>query len=160
MRLWEIDKAIEDLVSKVDPETGEATFDLEELDALQLQREQKIENLALVIKNYLAEANAIKEEEKNLAARRKATENAAERAKAYLEHVLNGETFKSPKAVVSYRTSQKVEVGEDFFAWAGASQYLRVKDPEPDKTALKAAIKEGADIPGVTLEESRSMQIK
>lgn len=161
MKIWEIDKAIEDLISQsVDPETGEVSMDFEALEALQLQRETKIENLCLFIKNKRASAKAIREEELSLAARRKSEEGDADRAEAYLDHVLGGETFKSAKAAVGYRTSQKVEVGDDFFQWPGASAYLRQKDPEPDKAALKAAIKKGADIPGVTLEESRSMQIK
>jgi hypothetical protein len=39
-------------------------------------------------------------------------------------------------------------------------QYIRVKTTvEPDKTALKAALKEGQEIPGAALSKSFSLQV-
>ena len=49
--LFEIDKAIEAFFEEnVDPETGEL-LNIEQLDELNLAREQKCENIALLIKN-------------------------------------------------------------------------------------------------------------
>ena len=58
MKLYEIDKAI---LECVDQETGEI-IDTEKLSDLQMQKDTKVENIALWIKDLLAEADAIKNE--------------------------------------------------------------------------------------------------
>ena len=68
MTLYEIDQAIQGLV---DPETGEL-MDYEAFAALQMDRDAKIENMALWYKDLMADAKAIKEEADTLNERRKA----------------------------------------------------------------------------------------
>lgn len=54
-KLYEINKSIEDLLNAVtDPETGEVV-DLDALDDLLMEREQKIESVALYEKDVNAE---------------------------------------------------------------------------------------------------------
>jgi hypothetical protein len=55
MTLYEIDDAI---LACVDPETGEI-INPEALTALQMEREKKLENVALWVKDLKAEAEAI-----------------------------------------------------------------------------------------------------
>lgn len=162
MTIYEIDQTIMNLLGQVDEETGEALFDVEQLEALQMERDRKIENLALAYKNLIAEAKAIKAEEEALSKRRKVTENEAERAKNYLEFVLNGETYKSAKAAVSYRRSESVEIQPDFVEWAyhNNPSLLRMREPDADKTAIKAALKNGEEIPYAVLVPKQSMTIK
>ena len=163
MKLYEIDSAIEKLIAEsIDEETGELLIDPEKLEELQMQREAKIESLALYYKNLTAEAKAIREEEVALAARRKTVENVAERAKNYLEFALKGEKFKTPRVAVSYRKSTQVELETDFVEWAQVHEpdLLRYKDPEPDKTAISNALKAGKEIGKAWLVENTSMQIK
>lgn len=162
MKIYEIENAISDLLSQVDEETGEILFDPEQLESLQMERDGKIENLALAWKNMTAEAKAIKDEIDNLTKRMKTVQNAAERAKSYLEFVLNGEQFKSPKVAVSYRKSESVEPAPGFMDWAltNDDSLIRYKEPEADKTAIKKALKEGREIPFVTLVTKTSMTIK
>ena len=73
MKLFEINAALEELLNQQDPETGELTCDLDQLDALMMERDEKLEGLALYCKNADAEAKAIREEEKTLAERRRRT---------------------------------------------------------------------------------------
>lgn len=162
MTIYEIDQAIMALLAQVDEETGECRFDQAALDDLQMERERKVENLALAWKNLNAEAKAIKAEEEALAKRRKSTENAADRAKSYLESVLGGETYKSPKVTVSYRRIESVEPGDGFVEWALENDVtlLRQREPEADKTAIKARLKSGEKIPFVELVAKTSMTIK
>lgn len=165
MTIWEIDREIEKLVNSVDEETGEVMFDVDALDALQMERDQKIENLALAIKNMKAEAQAIKAEEETLSARRKALEAKADRAKEYLEYVCNGEGFKSAKTVVSFRNSTACEVDADFIDWAKADKtraelYLRYAEPKVDKKAVADALKIGAVIPFASLVTRKNITIK
>ena len=162
MTIYEIDNAISELLAQVDEETGEIQFDPEQLEQLQMERDRKVENLALAWKNLRAEAAAIKAEEESLAKRRKSAENAAERAKSYLEFVLAGDTYKSAKVAVSYRKSESVETTPQFMDWALAhdDSLIRYKQPEADKTAIRKALKDGKEIPFVELVTKTSMTIK
>ena len=81
MNIYQIDAAILELV---DPETGEIE-NWEAFERLQMEREQKIENVACLYKNVMAEAAAIRQEELNLAKRRQSNEKTGERLKKYLE---------------------------------------------------------------------------
>lgn len=162
MRLYEVNAALEELLNQQDPETGELTCDLDQLDALMMERDEKLEGLALYVKNADAEAKAIREEEKALAERRRALENKANRAKEFLDLNLSGEKFQTARVAVSYRKSKAVEINETaFWPWAvDHTEYVRRKDPEPDKAAISAALKNGQEIPGAELVETLSMSIK
>lgn len=141
MSIYDIDSAI---VSLIDEETGEIS-DEEAFDALQMERDAKVENIGLYYKDLTAEAKAIKEEEASLAARRKSVENKAERLKKLLNYALQGQKFSSPRLKVSYRKSSTVELKDGFTAWAeeNADDLLTYSEPKPNKTAIKAAIKDG-----------------
>lgn len=151
--LYEIDAQI---MACVDYETGEI-IDEEKLQALQLEFNQKVEGIALWIKNLLAEAKMIKEEKDNLAERQKSCENKAASLKKYLSSALDGEKFKTAKVSVSYRKSESVEI-EDISLLD--DDYLKFKEPEADKTKIKAALKNGVSLEGVTLVEKNNIQIK
>ena len=153
MKLYEIDQAIMDCI---DMETGEIINE-ELLNSLQMERDAKIENVALWIKELKAEAEALKAEKMAFAERQKVTENKMESLKKWLVYALNGEKFKSVRASVTFRTSDKVEIADiDKLDKA----YLRYKEPEADKDAIKKAIKEGQEVAGATLVPSTSVIIK
>lgn len=160
MRLYEINAALEELLNQVDPETGELICDLDALEALSIEREEKLEGLALYVKNADAEAKAIREEEKALAERRRALENKAARAKDFLDQNLAGEKFQTARVAVSYRKSEQVEVSMGFFTEKANERFLRYKDPEADKTAIKAALKNGETVPGAELVSKTNMILK
>ena len=151
--LYEIDAQI---MECVDFETGEI-IDVERLEALQMEFDSKVEGIALWIKNLVAEAKMVKEEKDSLAARQKACENKAESLKKYLGQALGGEKFKTSKVSISYRKSESVEV-EDISLLD--DDYLKYKEPEADKTKIKAALKNGLELKGVTLVEKNNIQVK
>ena len=153
MKLYEIDQAIMDLV---DSETGEI-IDIEAFDSLQMEREEKIEGIALYIKDLKAEAEALKAEKLAFAERQKVAENKVESLKNYLAYALKGQAFKSTKAVVSFRKTQQVDIPDIHKL---DENFLRYKDPEADKTAIKEAIKAGQIVKGATLIENTSVIIK
>lgn len=150
--LYEIDAQI---MACVDFETGEI-IDADKLEQLQMQFSEKVEGIALWIKNLLAEAKMIKEEKDNLAARQKACENKAESLKKYLASALGGEKFKTPKVSISYRKSEAVEI-EDVSLLS--DEYLKFK-PEADKAKIKEVLKSGNAVIGATLVEKNNIQIK
>lgn len=153
MNLYEIDSAIMDCV---DMETGEI-IDMEALEDLQMERDQKIEGIGCWIKNLLADAKALKEEKDNLAARQKAAENKAASLKTFLSRYLNGEKFKTAKVAISYRKSDSVDITEGAVI---PEEYLKYSEPTPDKIGLKAALKAGEEFPGISIVTSSNIQIK
>lgn len=160
MTLYELNDSIRRAIEQgFDEETGEI-FDADALEALEIQRDEKIENIALFIKELTAEAKAIKEEKMTLAKRQQTAENKAEWLKQYLTKCLDGEKFKTAKVAISYRKSETVEFIDGFDINLLPDQYQRKRDPEADKTALKDALKEGKEIYGVYLEDHTNTIIK
>ena len=153
MTIYEIDQAI---MNCVDAETGEI-IDTEQLDRLQMERDAKLENVACWIKDLKAEAEALKNEKQALAERQKVAENKMESLKKYLAYALDGKAFKSIRASVSFRKSQAVEITDIYKL---DENYLRYKEPEADKTAIKEALKAGKTVAGATLVENTSVIIK
>lgn len=156
MTLYEINQQILNAIEYgCDPETGEI-IDMSALDALEMAREEKTENLVLLIKDIVAECNAIREEEQSLARRRQTGERRAERLKDYLQKQLAGEKFKTPRCSVSYRKTQAVQIVDED---AIPEEFVTVFTA-PRKLAIKEALKAGDEIPGATLEDRVSMIIK
>lgn len=161
MNLYEIDRALEALV---DPDTGEL-LDYESFATLQMDREAKIENTALWIKNLTAEAKAIKEEMDILQKRRKAAENRAEGLKRYLSEALGGEKFQTARCSVSYRRSMALEVDDasaaaDWLDGNGHPECVTYSSPTLDKRSVAELVKHGMEIPGVELVERQSMTVR
>ena len=153
MEIYKINQAILDCI---DAETGEI-IDAEMLDKLQMEKSEKIENVACWIKDLKAEAEALKAEKMAFAERQRVAENKVESLKRYLAYALDGQAFKSTRASVSFRTSESVEIDD---IYAVDENYLRYKEPEADKTAIKNAIKAGQEVAGATLVKSTSVIIK
>ena len=153
MKLYEIDEAI---LNCIDLETGEI-IDTEQLDKLTMEREAKLENIACWIKELKAEAEALKAEKMAFAKRQQVAENKMESLKKYLAYVLDGQAFKTTRASVTFRKSQSVEIADIYKL---DESYLRYKEPEADKTAIKEAIKAGQTVAGATLVENTSVIIK
>lgn len=142
----------------IDEETGEVVpFD--EVLALQMARADKIEGWGLWIKNRRALITSIKAEEKALAERRSRLEKQLENSTARYQEYLAGEKVSTPRLSVSYRKSETPDITcltEDLPA-----KYQRVKTTvEPDKVALKAALKAGEKIDGVKLVTKQNIQIR
>lgn len=158
MSIYEIEDSI---LSLVDMETGEIE-DIARFDELQMERTQKVENIGCYYKNLVAEAKAMKEEEANLAKRRKAVENKAERIKNLLVYALKGKKFESPRLRCSYRKAKSVQVDDDFVAWAEEHAYdlLTFKEPTPNRTAIKTALEDGREIEHAEIVTNESLQVK
>lgn len=153
MKLYEIDQAI---LNCIDLETGEI-IDTEQLDKLTMEREAKLENVACWIKELKAEAEALKAEKMAFAKRQQVAENKMESLKKYLAYALDGQAFKTVRASVTFRKSQAVEIADIYKL---DENYLRYKEPEADKTAIKEALKAGQTVAGATLVENTSVIIK
>lgn len=152
--IYEIEQRILDCI---DFETGEI-LDSEKLNALQVERSVKIENIVLWIKNLEYEASAIKDEESVLKQRRINKENLAERLKDYVGQLLDGMKFETPKCRVSFRRSTQVNIIDET---AIPSEYTKTEIvTKIDKKAIGDALKGGELIDGAELKENFNIQIK
>ena len=158
MTIYEIDQAI---MNCVDVETGEI-IDTEQLDRLQMERDAKLENVACWIKDLKAEAEALKAEKQALAERQKVAENKMESLKKYLAYALDGKKFSTAKCAVSFRNTESVEITPEGLEalMKEHDELLTYKAPEPNKTAIKQAIKDGLNVAGVQLVQNVSTIIK
>lgn len=160
MKLYEIDQAILDLV---DPETGEI-LDYEAFVELQMAKEEKIEGMALWVKNLDAEAKAIKAEEDSLKARRQSLEKKSDSLKEYLAAILSGSKFSTARVSCTFRKSKAVAIPDEA-AFIQAMQesmryeFLRFKT-EINKSEITNVIKAGTEVPGAMLVENLSLTIK
>lgn len=107
--LYELNAKLAVYEMEFDEDTGE-WINEDELDALNMERDEKIENICLWAKNLRAEASAIKAEEKALADRRKSKENKADRLEDYVALNLDGAKFETPRVKILWRKSESVEI--------------------------------------------------
>ena len=155
MTIYDIEAEIMDCI---DQETGEV-IDIDRLNALEMERDKKISNVACWIKDLKAEAEAIKAEKQALDKRQKAAENKAESLKEWLSSILQGEKFKDSRCSISYRKSERVDFSDSFDLNTLPDSMKKVTI-EPKKTEIKEFLKAGGEIDGVRIEENTSMTIK
>jgi hypothetical protein len=155
MTIYDIEAEI---MECIDQETGEV-IDIDRLNALEMERDKKISNVACWIKDLKAEAEAIKAEKQALDKRQKAAENKAESLKGWLQSILQGEKFKDSRCSISYRKSERVDFSDNF-NFDTLPDYMKKVTVEPKKTEIKEFLKGGGEIEGVRIEENTSMTIK
>jgi hypothetical protein len=179
MNLYEISTDFEQMFNSYDDymqAAAENGIDEEEaqeawfttLDCMEEDVEAKLENIALFVKNTEADVTAIKAERERLTAREKAKSNLVKRLKDYMLMSMNKisrSKVETARAVVSVRNNaESVRVADEhgFIKWAEEhkGELLKYKEPEISKTAVKAALKNGEDIPYCTLERTQSVIIK
>lgn len=166
MNLFEIKQEISNVYDNlIDIETGEINEEaVKQLENLTVQREEKIENTGLYIKDLKYKAEALKEEKRNIDRRIKVIQNTEEFLKRRLSDELKGENFETPKTRISFRKSTSVKVDDDFICYAkrnGFENLIKTKITESaDKTLLKKLLKDGEKIEHCYLEIKQNIQIK
>lgn len=150
--LYKIDQEI---LACLDDETGEV-MDCERLEELCIERENKIEGIALWVKTLLAEADAIKAEKNALAEREADCRKKAEKLKEWLANALGGEKFETARCAISFRKSSKLEV----YDIDSVPCDMYKVEYKVDVAAAKAKIKAGGYVPGCKIVDSQNIQIK
>lgn len=160
MKLFDIDERLAACV-KLDESRVVDTeiIDLEAIAALEMERDKKIENLGCWYKNLLADAEALKAQKNAFAEREKAAKAKAESLRGFLGRYLNGKKFETAKVAMSFRKSEAVEFDAKCIGDV-PEEFLKFKDPELDKGAVKKAIKAGETVPGCELVQRQNLQIK
>lgn len=167
MKLYEIAADYENLMAAI--ENGDIPEEAigDTLEGITSLLDEKADNIACLIKNLTAEAEAIKAEEDRLKARRTAKLKQAERLTEYLSTTLlnagytkvetarNNISFrKNPPSVVFANESAFIEWAKEH-----ATGFLTYKEPTVNKTAIKTAINEGLELEGVSIESKLNLRI-
>lgn len=164
MKLYEIASAMDAVINGgfiFDEETGEVIFDSENLDELEDALDAKLEACGVVVKNIVAEAEAIKDEEKRLAERRRIKEDEADRLKEYVLYWMEKSGAKkidTARVALSTRKSSVVDVTDEAVV---PREFFKVKTmASVDKAAVKKAIKAGEEVAGCVINERLTLQVK
>lgn len=166
MKAFEIYKTVEEFNDEerfIDAETGEV--DLAAFDGLQLDLDQKLENVIKIIKNTEAEREALKVAASELTERAKRKARSVESWKRCLAYALEatGKTkFESVSGVTGFKkTPPSVRLDSDFVEkWKESGRFLRQAEPEPDKKAIAEALKNGETVDGAYLEQGTKLYVK
>ncbi len=142
-------------------------YDIEALqacfEAVEGEWENKMDGYAAVRQKLIADNKAIYDMEQRLYAKRKTVENKIKRLEQYMEDSMRAvgklkfkTTFwsygiqKNPESVVIDANIRDIP-----------EQYLKYSEPTADKTAIKEALKNGADLEGIAhLTQTEGLRIR
>ena len=178
-KLYEINQQLDELFAFewsdefqafVYPETGEF-YDEEAFQQhmadLQLAKDEILQWMAKKILNDRSDIEALKQEEKRLADRRKSIERRVDRFMAILDRECGGEKKDLGVATVSYRASHPLEFNKenipDIIAWLEENDHddcLKYADPELRKTEITKLIKSGESVPFCEIGNKQNMSLK
>lgn len=159
--LYELNAKLAAYEMEFDPDTGE-WLNEDELNAIHMERDEKIEGICLWIKNLRGEAEMVKAEAKNLTDRAKKLTNKADNLEKYVASNLDGKPFKTSKVNVTWRKSESVEILDESKI---PEKYLDISvTRKPVKAEIKKYLKgiEGSDeaCDWARLDKKNNLQLK
>lgn len=162
MRLYEVAAKYAELDRLIADDETQSRALTDTLASLEAAIEDKVHNIAAIIKNLGAEIDALKNEEKRLAERRKSLEAKQESLKLYIETqftVAGLDKVKTPLFTVAIRKNSQptVKVVSEESIPSG---FWIPQDPVLNKKAVIESAKNGMEIPGVELEYGRHLRIQ
>ena len=159
MTLYQINDEILRVLSENIDENGEITdAGLDALTALEMAKSEKIESVALWVKDLTAENEAMKAEIETFRARLKTNEGKIDTLKAWLTIATDGTKFSTPRCQVSFRSSTAVEILDMDKIPEG---FTRIKtEVSPDKTKIKTVLQSGGMVEGAMLKNNKNVIVK
>jgi len=165
LRCYEIPDLIREVMDRaVDPDTGELTESgIAELRALSAAANCSVADLACYIRELELEVEAVTSVVAPLAKRAVQLENRAAKWRAVLLDTMDsiGSTgIKDARITVAVRANPpSVKISDEGAIPMDYTRSIPART-EPDKTAIKAALKSGETIPGVSLVSTRRLVIQ
>lgn len=168
MNLYDIDSTIKQIIEQgfvYDEETGEVFFTSDDLENLEMQLDDKLNNIIGYIKSLNIQAESMKAIKDDYAKRQKSYEKKAENLKKYLDGFMqsNGkEKVESVNGVASYRKSKAVDFYDESLLneFINEHQEYATVKIEPSKSAIKSGIESGVVIPGAIIKENKNLSIR
>lgn len=173
MKLYELTENYRKLFEELDSideltdEERQACFDT--LEFIEGDFDSKAESIACFIKELNGEISLLADEARNIKERKSAKENLRDRLKQMLVdnmQLIGKRKIDMPRARLSLRNNAEsaiCEMGDKTFEkWAIENNIteILVFKPELSKTALKQAIEDGREFPGVHIGRTVSVIIK
>ena len=134
-----------------DPELDEIAL-ADTMEGIERALEDKFDNYVYIAKQEQGAIDVLEKTIKELTARKKAKENNLAKLKRVMTDVMQATgKLKFKTAAHSYWVQQNPEsvVIDTKDVREIPEEYLTLKEPEPNKTAIKAAIKDGVDFSGL-----------
>lgn len=145
-----------------DPEIPEDVV-VDTLEAIEGEMEMKAENYAALIANIEATAAAIKEAERKQAERRKAMESKAARLRSRLLEAMQVggvPKFETPRFRIAVRANpESVAIDDEAVIPDDYKREIPARY-EADKGLIRAAMKDGFEVPGVRLIRTHRLEIR
>lgn len=158
MKLYEIDERLRALLNT---ETGEISEDFtqEEFEALQMAKEEKITNIAYLIRNEEADIEVLDKTVADLLDRLEKKSSKVKKLKALAAYYLeDGQTIKTPYFSVYRKVSQATEIEDKNLI---PKEFMKPTTTySPNKTAIKEAIEKGETVPGAKIVTNYSTVIR
>ena len=158
MNLYQIKNEYLTLASQL--EQGELTPEIEQ--QLQINEEQlkeKAINYGYVIRSFEYDNDIIDAEIKRLKQLKEQKENAIDKLKSAVSDAMQLygiEKIDSPTLKLSFRKSESIEVSDNL----DKKYFIEKITLQPDKNAIKQAIKQGEQVEGAVLVTNYNIQIK
>lgn len=160
--LYELSESYNNVLNLIDEENPDSEI-MNALTVIEGQIEIKAVNIANLVKSIEAEAEIIKAEEKRLAQRRKARENAVVSIKQYLKLAMEQigmDKIKTPTRTISIQNNPPSLNITDPDLIPGRYLTLVPEHYEPRNDDIKEALKAGEEVPGAELIRGRSLRIR
>ena len=155
-------RALEELLSEYDPETGEminSEDDLKDYIAnLNDEKEKKLNNIEDLKAEKKGEIDTLKAKIEKLTKRVKSKESEIERLKDLQVYLLDGEKFKTDEYTFSFRKSKSVVIDGDFIELL-PEEFIKITKTA-DKAKIKKAIESGDFVQGASIEEKTSLSVR
>jgi hypothetical protein len=164
LKIYEINEEMQALDGLLDSWASNHEGDIsdfplnDELERLEGERNEKLLNLAVWVKDLKGQAEAWNKEIKRLQAGQKALINKSERIKEFIDYNLQkGEKLSDVRASLSYRKSTQVvlDIAESLLPREFSKMVVTA-----DKAAIKAYLKDHDKCGFAHLHENHSLQIK
>lgn len=131
------------------------------LDSIQEDIETKIQNISFVVKEKEADVKAIEETIKTLEKRKASATNTIDYLKKYSQTAMEAtgvEKIKTPFVTVWVQNNKEsVNIVDENKL---NKKYLVEQPPKADKKLLLADLKEGKEVEGAELQQTRSLRIR
>lgn len=134
------------------------------MEAINLAFEDKADGYAKIIRTLTAQADAIKAETARLKDREKSFRDKAETIKNNLEAAMlatGKKKIKTALFTISIRRNPLSVVMDEQYIENVPERFLKIKEPEIDRTAIRKALQSGENLDGIAhLEQTESLQIR
>lgn len=157
-------RALEELMNEIDLETGEFLNNENDIQEyivnLKLSKEDKLNNIQDLKIEFEAKIEAVKSKIEYLNNRKKSFERNINNLTNLQLMMLNNQKLETNEYSFSFRKSESISINDILFDIKDERFNRTTIKVEPDKTAIKKALKDGINIDGATIETKMNLQVK